>query len=182
MRFVSVLKSNGELRGAMLTAAAIALLSFGCVRRRHRLIAARSDRAHECGDTILPRNHQRVPQGTERNVGKPIASRSVVFTSVDGKKKVTLSVDKYAMAMLPQMPTERRWKGARPRPGSSLRRRRIWGTKRSPALAGRRRDAFKAWRTQWQSDHLRHACRLHPCHAQQFEQPLRSRRHGASKE
>ena len=31
----------------------------------------------------------------ETSVGKPIASRSVVFTSVDGKKKVTPSVDKY---------------------------------------------------------------------------------------
>jgi hypothetical protein len=34
----------------------------------------------------------------ETSVGKPIASRSVVFTSADGKKKVTLSVDQYASA------------------------------------------------------------------------------------
>ena len=34
----------------------------------------------------------------ETSVGKPIASRSVVFTSADGKKKVTLSVDRYATA------------------------------------------------------------------------------------
>jgi hypothetical protein len=34
----------------------------------------------------------------ETSVGKPIASRSVVFTSSDGKKKVTLSVDQYASA------------------------------------------------------------------------------------
>jgi hypothetical protein len=34
----------------------------------------------------------------ETSVGKPIASRSVVFTSADGKKKVTLSVDQYATA------------------------------------------------------------------------------------
>jgi hypothetical protein len=32
------------------------------------------------------------------SVGKPIASRSVVFASADGKKKVTLSVDQYASA------------------------------------------------------------------------------------
>jgi hypothetical protein len=32
----------------------------------------------------------------ETTVGKPVASRSVVFTSADGKKKVTLSVDQYA--------------------------------------------------------------------------------------
>jgi predicted small lipoprotein YifL len=34
----------------------------------------------------------------ETSVGKPIASRSVVFGSADGKKKVTLSVDQYASA------------------------------------------------------------------------------------
>ena len=34
----------------------------------------------------------------ETSVGKPIASRSVVFVSADGKKKVTLSVDQYASA------------------------------------------------------------------------------------
>jgi hypothetical protein len=34
----------------------------------------------------------------ETSVGKPIASRSVVFLSADGKKKVTLSVDQYASA------------------------------------------------------------------------------------
>jgi hypothetical protein len=34
----------------------------------------------------------------ETSVGKPVATRSVVFTSADGKKKVTLSVDQYASA------------------------------------------------------------------------------------
>jgi hypothetical protein len=34
----------------------------------------------------------------ETSVGKPIASRSVVFNSADGRKKVTLSVDRYASA------------------------------------------------------------------------------------
>ena len=34
----------------------------------------------------------------ETSVGKPIASRSVVFVSADGKKKVTVSVDQYASA------------------------------------------------------------------------------------
>ena len=32
----------------------------------------------------------------ETSVGKPIASRSVVFASADGKKKVTVSMDQYA--------------------------------------------------------------------------------------
>jgi hypothetical protein len=34
----------------------------------------------------------------ETSVGKPTASRSTVFVSADGKKKVTLSVDQYASA------------------------------------------------------------------------------------
>ena len=34
----------------------------------------------------------------ETSVGDPVASRSVVFLSADGKKKVTLSVDQYATA------------------------------------------------------------------------------------
>lgn len=34
----------------------------------------------------------------ETSVGAPIASRSVVFVSADGRKKVTLSVDQYANA------------------------------------------------------------------------------------
>jgi len=32
----------------------------------------------------------------EASVGKPIASRSVVFVSADGTKKVTVSLDQYA--------------------------------------------------------------------------------------
>jgi hypothetical protein len=32
----------------------------------------------------------------ETSVGKPLASRSAVFTSADGRKKVTVSVDQYA--------------------------------------------------------------------------------------
>jgi hypothetical protein len=34
----------------------------------------------------------------ETSVGKPIASRSAVFASADGRKKVTLSVDQYGSA------------------------------------------------------------------------------------
>ncbi len=87
------------VRTALLTAAAIALLSLAA-----------------CGDdTALPPREAIVPvsvvtqyfpevtreSGTgpnETSVGKPVASRSVVFTSADGKKKVTLSVDQYATA------------------------------------------------------------------------------------
>jgi hypothetical protein len=34
----------------------------------------------------------------ETSIGNPVASRSVVFVSTDGKKKVTVSVDQYATA------------------------------------------------------------------------------------
>lgn len=34
----------------------------------------------------------------ETSVGKPVAALSVIFTSADGKKKVTLSIDQYANA------------------------------------------------------------------------------------
>ena len=34
----------------------------------------------------------------ETSVGKPIAAISVIFTSADGKKKVTLSIDQYVSA------------------------------------------------------------------------------------
>ena len=86
-------------RAAMLTVAAIAPISLAA-----------------CGDdtALLPREAivpvsvvtQYFPEVTnesgagpnETRVGKPIASRSAVFTSDDGKKKVTLSVDKYANA------------------------------------------------------------------------------------
>jgi hypothetical protein len=86
-------------RAAGLTAAAIALLS---------LTACGDDPALLPRDAIVPVSvvTQHFPEITkesgtgpnETSVGKPVASRSVVFTSTDGKKKVTLSVDKYANA------------------------------------------------------------------------------------
>ena len=91
-------------RAAMLSVTTIALLS----------LAACGDDSTTASSVLLPRNAV-VPvsevtryfpditkeAGTgpnETSVGKPIASRSVVFTSADGKKKVTLSVDQYANA------------------------------------------------------------------------------------
>jgi predicted small lipoprotein YifL len=87
-------------RALVLPLAAIALLSLAA-----------------CGDAappLLPRDTV-VPVGAvtqyfpdvtkegstgpnETSVGKPIASRSVVFLSADGKKKVTVSIDQYASA------------------------------------------------------------------------------------
>lgn len=91
---------------AALSVAAIVLLSFA---------ASGSDLSSKMVPVpLLPRNAvvpvnvvtQYFPGVTkevstgpnETSVGKPIASRSVVFTSADGKKKVTLSVDRYASA------------------------------------------------------------------------------------
>jgi predicted small lipoprotein YifL len=87
------------LHAVLLPAAAIALLSLAA-----------------CGDAapLLPRDAI-VPVGVvtehfpdvtkeastgpnETSVGNPVASRSVVFLSADGKKKVTLSIDQYASA------------------------------------------------------------------------------------
>ena len=87
-------------RAVILSVAAIALLS----------VAA-------CGDAtapLLPRNivvpvsvvTKYFPEITteastgpnETSVGKPIASRSVIFLSADGKKKVTVSIDQHASA------------------------------------------------------------------------------------
>jgi hypothetical protein len=85
-------------RAVALPIAAIALLSLaGC-----------SDAPLLSRDTVVPvsvvtqyfpgvdKEASTGPNAT--SVGKPIASRSVVFASADGKKKVTLSVDQYASA------------------------------------------------------------------------------------
>ena len=90
-------------RAVVLSVAAVALLS----------LAACGDAANPSAQ-LLPRNTvvpvsvvtQYFPDVTkeastrpnETSFGKPIASRSVVFSSADGKKKVTLSVDQYASA------------------------------------------------------------------------------------
>ena len=90
-------------RAVVLSAAASALLS----------LAACGDAAAPSA-SLLPRETV-VPMGevtkyfpeitkeantgpNETSVGKPIASRSVVFISGDGKKMVTVSVDQYASA------------------------------------------------------------------------------------
>jgi hypothetical protein len=63
-------------------------------------------RPHPCARHNQPVSGDQIPDVTEKastgpnetSVGKPIASRSVVFASADGKKKLTLSVDQYASA------------------------------------------------------------------------------------
>ena len=53
----------------------------------------------------------------ETSVGKPLASRSVVFSSADGKKKVTVSVDQYANANDAAAAYQTAVKGSKAAPG-----------------------------------------------------------------
>ena len=85
-------------RAVVLPVAAIALLSLAACGDAEAPLLPR--------DTVVPVSAvtQYFPGVTkeastgpnETSVGKPVASRSVVFVSADGKKKVTLSVDQYA--------------------------------------------------------------------------------------
>jgi hypothetical protein len=102
-------------RAAVLSVAAIALLSLAaCGDDSSSKTASSTTTTAAASAALLPRNTvvpmsvvtQYFPDVTkeastgpnETSVGKPIASRSVVFASADGKKKVTLSVDQYASA------------------------------------------------------------------------------------
>jgi hypothetical protein len=93
-------------RAAILTATAIALLSLAACSDdspSKTAFAALLPR-----DTVVPVSvvtryfadvtTEATTGPNETSVGKPIGSRSVVFASADGNKKVTLSVDQYASA------------------------------------------------------------------------------------
>ena len=100
-------------RAAVLSVAAIALLSLAACGDDPSSTTASSTTTTTTAAS-LPRNTvvptsvvtQYFPDVTkeastgpnETSVGKPIASRSVVFASADGEQKVTLSVDQYASA------------------------------------------------------------------------------------
>ena len=100
-------------RAAVLSVAAIALFSLTACGDDSSSKTASSTTTTTTAE-LLPRNTvvpvsvvtQYFPDITkesstgpnETSVGRPIASRSVVFTNADGKKKVTLSVDQYASA------------------------------------------------------------------------------------
>lgn len=91
------------LRAVVLSVAAIALLSLAACGD-----AAVPSASLLARNTVVPVSEviKYFPDVTkeastgpnETSVGKPIASRSVVFVSADGTKKVTLSVDQYASA------------------------------------------------------------------------------------
>ena len=90
-------------RAVVLSATAIALLSLAACGDAAAPSASLLPR-----DTVVPVSEvtKYFPDITkeastgpnETSVGKPIASRSVVFLSDDGKKKVTVSIDQYASA------------------------------------------------------------------------------------
>lgn len=91
------------LRAVVLSVAAIALLSLAACGD-----AAVPSASLLARNTVVPVSEviKYFPDVTkeastgpnETSVGKPIASRSVVFLSADRKKKVTLSIDQYASA------------------------------------------------------------------------------------
>jgi hypothetical protein len=95
-------------RAAVLSVAAIALLSLAACGDDSSSTTTATSAALLPRNTVVPVSvvTQYFPDVTkeastglnETSVGKPIASRSVVFASADGKKKVTLSVDQYASA------------------------------------------------------------------------------------
>ena len=125
-------------RAVALSVAAIALLSLAA-----------------CGDAATP-SAQLLPHNTvvpvsvvtkyfpdvtkeastgpnETSVGKPIATRSVVFASADGKKKVTLSVDQYASASDAAAVYQTAVQGSKAAPGFNPAATPNWGRRRSPA-------------------------------------------------
>ncbi len=89
-----------RLREVVLSVAAIAALSMAACGKDSTPLLGR--------DTVVPVSSvtRHFPEVTkeastgpnETSVGKPIGSRSVVFTSADGKRRVTLSIDQYASA------------------------------------------------------------------------------------
>ena len=88
------------LRAAAFSFAAITLLSLAACGDAPAPLLPR--------DTVVPVSEvtkyfpdvikEASTEPNETSVGKPIASRSVVFVSDDGRKKVTVSVDQYASA------------------------------------------------------------------------------------
>jgi hypothetical protein len=102
------MKRQTVLRAAMLSVAAIALQLLSACSDDTSPKAPSATAALLARETVVPVSvvTQYFPDvsteastgSNETSVGKPVASRSVVFVSADGKKKVTLSVDQYATA------------------------------------------------------------------------------------
>ena len=138
-------------RAAVLLVAAIALLSLAaCGDDPSSKTASSTTTTAAAPAALLPRNTvvpasvvtQYFPDVTketstgpnETSVGKPIASRSVVFASADGKKKVTLSVDQYASASDAAAAYQTAVQGSQAAPGFKPASSPNLGRRRSPAL------------------------------------------------
>ena len=125
-------RQRGPL-AAVLSVAAIALLSLAACGDDSSSKTASTTTTAVASAALLPRNTvvpvsvvtQYFPDVTretstgpnETSVGKPIASRSVVFASADGKKKVTLSVDRYASARDAAAAYQKAVQGSKAAPG-----------------------------------------------------------------
>ena len=102
------MKRQTGLRAAMFTVAALALQLLSACSDNSSPKSPTATTALLAREAVVPASvvTQYFPDvSTEANtgpnetsVGNPVASRSVVFVSTDGKKKVTLSVDQYATA------------------------------------------------------------------------------------
>jgi hypothetical protein len=176
-------------RAAVLSVAAIALLSLAACGDDSSSTTTATSAALLPRNTVVPVSvvTQYFPDVTkeastglnETSVGKPIASRSVVFASADGKKKVTLSVDQYASASDAAAAYQTAVQGSKAAPGFKPAESPSGAGGVRRHLAGRRRDALRSRGTRRQADYVRHARGRHPRHARQLEQPHQPRRRGA---
>src|SRR5262245_45121279 len=170
-------------RTAMLAAATVALLSLtGCGDDS-------SSTALLQREAIVPVDvvTQYFPDATresstgpnETSVGKALASRSVVFTSADGKKKVTLSIDQYASVSDAAAAYQTAVQGSKAAPGfkpaasPDLGQEAFAGTSQVGAEMH-----FRARHARWAADRVGDARGRHPGHARQFEQPHQPRWRG----
>ena len=102
--------------------------------RRRSATAAQHGRAREWVTQYFPDVTKEASTGpNETSVGKPIASRSVVFASADGKKKLTVSVDQYASASDAAAAYQTAVQGSKAAPGFKPAASPNWGRRRSPA-------------------------------------------------
>jgi hypothetical protein len=114
----------------------------------------------------------------ETSVANPVASRSVVFLSADGKKKVTLSVDQYVSASDAASAYRTAVEGSKSAPGFKPAASPTLGQGVRRHLASRRRDAFWARRARRQAHHVGNARGRHSRHARQLQQPHQPRWRG----
>ena len=169
-------------RAVALSVAAIALLSLAACGDAAAPSASLLPR-----DTVVPVSvvTQYFPDVTkeastgpnETSVGKPIASRSVVFCQRRRKEE--------GDSLRRPVRQRQRRRGCLPNGRAGSKAAPGFNPAATPEsgaggvrrhLAGRRRDALRSRGTRRQADHVRHARGRHPRHARQLEQPHQPRR------